>query len=117
MVPDHGLAAHASNHRRQGRHEAALAPLRRLLDLGPEPSDLAVSYNNAMFTDWAWEGLADSLLQLGDRAGAAEVLAMAARERPQRLDLRTKSLALAASLRNEQARAEKVGEGRVDERS
>lgn len=112
-----GLWLRAANHRRQGRHREALAPLRRLLAIGPDPTDETVAYNNAIFTDWAWDALADSLLQVGDRAGAAEVYATAARERPDRLDLRTKSRALAASLRHQQAGADQLRQGGVDEPS
>ncbi len=87
----------ACNHRRQGRHADAIAPLRTLIAMGPDTIDPSLAYNNAMFTEWAWEALADSLLRCGDRAGAAAVWAEAAAARPERFDYRVKSLALAAA--------------------
>jgi glycosyltransferase involved in cell wall biosynthesis len=87
----------ARNHLRQGRPGEAIAPLRRLLEIGPDPAETSLAYNNAMFTDWAWEAWAEALVHLGDRAGAAEVYATAAAARPERADYRIKSVALAAS--------------------
>ena len=88
----------AVNHRNHGRHAEAIAPLRRLIEIGPDSVDLSVSYNNGMFTDWAWDALVDSLLILDRRHEAAEVLAVASKARPDRLDYRTQALALQASL-------------------
>jgi glycosyltransferase involved in cell wall biosynthesis len=67
----------ASNHRAQGRFAESLEPLWALVAIGEDPVDIVLTYNNAMFTTWAWEALADSLVQLGDHEGAAELYEMA----------------------------------------
>lgn len=90
------LWVRALDHRRQGRHEQAVAPLRRLLQIGPDTLDPVLTYNNEMFTGWAWDALSDTLVVLGRRAEAADVLATAAAARPGRRDYLTKSLALRA---------------------
>jgi glycosyltransferase involved in cell wall biosynthesis len=98
----------AENHRRQGRHEAAIAALHEVLALHDDGPDPTLSYNTAMFTDWAWEALADSHLQRGDLREAAAVWEEAARQRPDRLDLRTKSAGLAAMVRQQQPGANQL---------
>lgn len=86
----------AANHRTQGRHQAAVPHLRKLLATGVDPIDDTLAYNNAMFTTWAWDALADSLIALGDIGAAADVYADAAYHQPDNLEYRTKATALAA---------------------
>jgi hypothetical protein len=50
-----------------------------------------------MFTDWAWDALSDSYLQLGDVAAAAAVFREASAYFPDRLDYRTKAAALGSA--------------------
>jgi glycosyltransferase involved in cell wall biosynthesis len=83
----------ATNHRRQGRYRDSVEPLRALLAIGTDPLDDSLSYNNSMFTDWAWDALGDSYVQLGDLAAAAAVYREAATSCPDRLDYRTKAAA------------------------
>jgi glycosyltransferase involved in cell wall biosynthesis len=104
------------NHLQQGRAAEAIPPLRRLVEIGPDPGETSLAYSNAMFTDWAWEAWAEALVQLGDRSGAAEVFATAAAARPDRADYRVKSVALAASARHDQSRGDQLGERGVDGR-
>lgn len=106
----------ARNDLRQGRPADAIGPLRRLLEIGPDPGETSLAYNNAMFTDWAWEAWAEALVHLGDRSGAAQVYATAAAARPERVDYRVKSVALAASARDHEPGADELGEGGVDGR-
>jgi glycosyltransferase involved in cell wall biosynthesis len=84
----------ALNHRRHGRFAESIEPLRVLIDLGADACDDSLSYNNSMFTDWAWDALSDSYLQLGDVAAAAAVFREASAYFPDRLDYRTKAAAL-----------------------
>ncbi|MCU1394099.1 MAG: glycosyltransferase [Ilumatobacteraceae bacterium] len=91
----------AVNHRRQGRHADAIAPLRELIAIGPDTLDETLSYNNNMFTHWAWEALADSLQERGDLAAAADVMSEAAAAFPDRLDYRTRSIALRSMASND----------------
>jgi glycosyltransferase involved in cell wall biosynthesis len=98
----------ADNHRRQGRYESAIASFGKVLAMHDEPPDPTLSYNTAMFTDWAWEALADCHVQRGDLRAAAAVWEEAARQRPDRLDLRTRSAGLAALVRQQQARADQL---------
>ena len=111
-----GLWLRGKNHLRQGRGGDAIASLRRLVEIGPDPADPSLAYNNAMFTDWAWEAWAEALVQIGDRAGAADVFAAAADARPERADYRVKSVALAASARHDQPGGDQLGERGVDGR-
>lgn len=106
----------AKNHLRRGRPAEAIPLLRRLLDLGPDPGEESLAYNNSMFTDWAWDAWGEALLQLGDRAGAVEVYATAAAARPDRADFRVKSLALGATARHDQPAADQLGQRGVDDR-
>lgn len=89
--------------RAQGRFEEAIAALHELQAMAELPPDPAVGYSVAMFTDWAWEALADCHQQLGQLTEAAEVLADAARQRPDRPDYRTRSVGFAAMARKQQA--------------
>lgn len=86
----------ARNHVAQGRHAAAIPHLDQLRLVGVDPLDDSLAYNNAMFTDWAWELLADCQMAVGDLAGAAATYRSAATERPDSMELRTKATALAA---------------------
>jgi tetratricopeptide (TPR) repeat protein len=87
----------AINHRRQGRYRESVEPLRTLIEMGSDPLDDSLSYNNSMFTDWAWEALGDTYLQLCDIGSAASVFRDAAAYFPDRLDYRTKAAALGAA--------------------
>jgi tetratricopeptide (TPR) repeat protein len=98
----------AENHRRQGRYREALTSVEQLLAMADAEPDPSLSYNLAMFTDWAWEAQADCLVHLGEVERAAELYAHAARQRPDRLDYRTRSAGLAAMARHQQARAEEL---------
>ncbi len=98
----------AENDRRQGRYEAAIASLRKLLAMRDDEPDPTLSYNTVMFADAAWEALADCHLQRGDLREAAAVWDEAARRCPDRLDFRTKSAGLAAMVRQQQARTEEL---------
>ena len=89
----------AVNHRRQGRHADAIGPLRALVAIGPDPFDDSLAYDNRMFTDWAWDALADSLLEVGDVGGAAAVYREAAQAVPHSVEYRTKAAALSARAR------------------
>ena len=91
----------AENHRRSGRHAEAIPLLQGLIEAGAEP-DPYLSYNTAMFTDWAWEALGECHLRLGDLERAAESYGEAARCRPDRLDYRTKSAGVLAMARQQQ---------------
>ncbi len=96
----------AENHRRQGRYQEAIASLRELVAMADDVPDQTLSYNTALFTDAAWEALADCHVRLGDLRAAAAVYEEAARERPERLDYRTKSVGLAAMVRHQQPGAD-----------
>jgi glycosyltransferase involved in cell wall biosynthesis len=96
----------AEDHRVQGRYDDAIAALHELAALRAAEPDPTLSYNEAMFTDWVWDRLTTCYLRKGDRRSAAAVYEAAAREHPGRLDLRTRSVGLAAMVRNEQAAAD-----------
>lgn len=72
----------ACNHQTQGRHHDAIPHLRTLVATPADPVDDSLAYNNAMFTDWAWAGLAESLASIGNLAEAAQVWSQAAVARP-----------------------------------
>jgi glycosyltransferase involved in cell wall biosynthesis len=89
----------AEDHREQGRYELAIEALHELMALASDEPDPALSYNTAMFTDMAWQALADCYIQRGDHRSAAAVYEEAARQRPDRLDYRTRSAGLRAMVR------------------
>lgn len=87
----------AANHRQQQRHAAAVPHLKTLIATGIDPADDHVlSYNNEMFTHWAWHALAESLMELDDIAGAAAVYEDARAAYPDNVEYRTKAAALSA---------------------
>ncbi|MGB0113827.1 MAG: glycosyltransferase family 2 protein [Ilumatobacteraceae bacterium] len=86
----------ARNHVVQGRPRQAVPHLVRLVETGPDPLDASLAYNNAMFTDWAWDLLAECQLDIGDVAGAAATMTTAAAARPDDLGYRAKATALTA---------------------
>jgi Glycosyl transferase family 2 len=86
----------AKNHASHGRPEAAIPHLQALLAVGLDPIDDSLAYNNAMFTDWAWELLVECQIEIDDMVGAAATAATAAAARPGDFAWRTKSMALAA---------------------
>jgi tetratricopeptide (TPR) repeat protein len=100
----------ARNHLGQGRPREAIPLLRRLLEIGPDPVEARLSYNNRLFGEWAWEAWAEALVQLGDRRGAAEVYDRAAAACPDRADYRIKSVALRASAGDDQPGIDQLGQ-------
>lgn len=84
----------ARNAIRQGRDEAAIEPLRLLIHIGPDPFDPTLSYNNSLFTEWAWSTLAEVYLRLGRITEAAAVYESAAIQRPDDLEWSTRAVAL-----------------------
>jgi glycosyltransferase involved in cell wall biosynthesis len=93
----HWLAA--ANHRALGRHEKAVAHLRRLRDHAADPADRAVAYNSELFTTWTWEALGGSLFALGRLDEALELYDEALASQPDNLEFRTKATALRAMVR------------------
>lgn len=92
----------SQNDRLGERYEAAIASLQQLLALRDAEPDPTLSYNEAMFTEWAWDSLVECHHQLGDFAAAARVYEEAARCRPDRLDYRTKSVGLRLMARQQE---------------
>jgi hypothetical protein len=86
----------ARNHATQGRCARAIPHLLALIDVGVDPLDDSLAYNNAMFTTWAWELLAECQIATGDLAGAASTFRRASVAEPDNIGFRTKAAALAA---------------------
>jgi glycosyltransferase involved in cell wall biosynthesis len=93
----------AQNHRRQGRYAEAIPCYEALLGQPPTEPDLNLSYDVAMFGDWALDGLAECHVKLGQADRAAAAYADAAKRHPDRLDYRTKSAGLLALARQQEA--------------
>jgi tetratricopeptide (TPR) repeat protein len=86
----------AQNYAALHRPSEAVPHLRTLIATGDDTMDDSLTYNNAMFTTWAWELLAECLLSVDDIGGAAEVYQEASAFDPTNLEYRTKAVALRA---------------------
>lgn len=90
----------ALNHRCCERYEESVPHLRALLDVDPKSVDPSTGYRLSILTDWAMAELADSLFQLGDVVGAAEMYRRAADTMPDDDSLRAKALAMESYARS-----------------